>query len=450
MFDDLLEPELLYSRVLKEKHSKNVSEYFENLVKNSGIDIKQNKKTCDSYYESKYRLDSLYHSETNLKVMEILFGILCILIVGIFLLIFVWEPRKEQLSVEIKREKSLHDSLLEKARSETECLNKLFDSSISRKLLEITLPLLKFDRILEEKKFEILEEKFGFSRNENEDESILDIQAGSILGNPFLFFKTKRMTMVEHRYEGELDISYWVEDDEDGGGHTEYETLTASIYKPMPTYSIETHLVYFNEAANQLKFSRCPTRFGTLSEKERYKFLVANDEKLQKMAARSISKGKTFTPLCNTEFEAYFGAFDRDNEVQFRLLFTPLAQKSMLQLFKSKDGYGDDFTFIKNKCMNTIISEHAQDVNIFLDSNSFKDFDYRSIRDKFINSNNECFKSIFFDFAPLFAILYISIIKAMNIFIKVKPDQIFVVLSTKLLQIGIIMMYFYLVTEKQM
>ena len=64
--------------------------------------------------------------------------------------------------------------------------------------------------------------------------------------------------------------------------------------------------------------------------------------------------------MSNTRFEVLFGALDRTNEVQFRELFTPLAQTNMVDLILSKTGYGDDFNFRKRRRMNEIVSEHSQ------------------------------------------------------------------------------------------
>ena len=50
--------------------------------------------------------------------------------------------------------------------------------------------------------------------------------------------------------------------------------------------------------------------------------------------------------------------FDRDNENQFRLLFTPLAQRNIVDLVKDSP-YGDDFYFIKQNKLNTIYSHHS-------------------------------------------------------------------------------------------
>lgn len=45
---------------------------------------------------------------------------------------------------------------------------------------------------------------------------------------------------------------------------------------------------------------------------------------------------KSITLLANDEFEVLFRALNRNNEVQFRLLFTPLAQQNMIDLLLDK------------------------------------------------------------------------------------------------------------------
>lgn len=52
----------------------------------------------------------------------------------------------------------------------------------------------------------------------------------------------------------------------------------------------------------------------------------------------------------DAEFDVLWGATDRDHEVEFRLLFTPLAKKQLLDLMKDKEiAYGDNFNFFKRK-----------------------------------------------------------------------------------------------------
>ena len=112
----------------------------------------------------------------------------------------------------------------------------------------------------------------------------------------------------------------------------------------------------------------------------------------------------TFTPLSNSKFEGLFGAFDRNNEVEFRLLFTPLAQKSMIDLLISKKPYGDDFSFVKHNMINIIKSDHAQHLDFDGNPYHFQNFDYDKAKENFTNYNMKNFQGIFFDFMPLLSI----------------------------------------------
>jgi hypothetical protein len=107
----------------------------------------------------------------------------------------------------------------------------------------------------------------------------------------------------------------------------------------------------------------------------------------------------------NSEFEVLFGAKNRNHEVQFRLLFTPLAQKQLLSLMKEKTiGYGDDFDFVKDKKINTLFPEHLDDYPLNPPKGYFQGYEYADIKNRFIQYQNNYFKSIYFSFAPLLAI----------------------------------------------
>ena len=64
--------------------------------------------------------------------------------------------------------------------------------------------------------------------------------------------------------------------------------------------------------------------------------------------------------MANRAFEVLFHAVDRDHPIQFRLLFTPLAQEQTVKLLRDREiGYGDDFAFRKSRMMNRSASEKA-------------------------------------------------------------------------------------------
>ena len=400
---DLLEPEHLYNYELKYKHHDNIVDYFTKLVKKAGTDKEANKLTCTKYYEECDNLAKLRKEENRLHALMIFFAILCIIIVGIFLLIFVWRPRAKDIKVRIAKQEELVQSLLNEANVQMASLNALFEEAIPAKIMETTTPLIDMDRVFDVKKYELLHEKYGLWDNSDEHSSTLDLQSGTILGNPFVIFKDRVQSEVLQRYEGSIMISYWR-----GTGKERYmvtEALTAYIEKPKPVYSEETYLVYGNEAGSHLKFSRSPSCINSLKdEKEIEKYINKHEKDLEKMAIKATKKGETFTPLGNSEFDLFFGAHDRDNEVEFRLLFTPLGQKSMMQILKSKIGYGDDFRFIKDKGLNVITSQHSQGNKLFVSAEEFKGFDLEKVYERFVSINEEYFKCLFFDFAPLLAI----------------------------------------------
>jgi len=121
--------------------------------------------------------------------------------------------------------------------------------------------------------------------------------------------------------------------------------------------------------------------------------------------SRKARKNIDYTIMSNRTFEALFCAENRDNEIQFRLLYTPLAQQETVKLLQDKTvGYGDDFIFHKNKKNNMIIAAHLQDFDITASPDIFRHFDLERIRDVFRKYNEGFFKAFYFAMAPLLAI----------------------------------------------
>jgi hypothetical protein len=208
-------------------------------------------------------------------------------------------------------------------------------------------------------------------------------------------------------YEGSLYIT-WVETYRDSNGHlqtrTRSETLYATVVKPKPEFNENTYLGYGCQVAPDLTFSRTAQHSETLNEKQIIKKVKAGEKELKKLTQKATKAGGTFQEMTNTKFDVLFGATDRDNEVQFRVMYTPLAQQNTVDLLTKNVGYGDDFLFIKNKRYNIINSEHAQDWDMNTTPANYFSYDIDEARVKFLNFNTNYFKSIFFDFAPLFAI----------------------------------------------
>jgi hypothetical protein len=207
-------------------------------------------------------------------------------------------------------------------------------------------------------------------------------------------------------YSGSITITWTTHStDSKGNMQTHYhsEVLTATVEKPAPEYFYDTRLVFGDDAAPDLNFTRSPKLKGNESEKDIEHLVRKGEKELQKMTEKAVRKGGSFNAMANSEFEILFNSFDRDNEQQFRLLFTPLGQTNMVKLIKN-DPYGDDFYWYKRKCLNYIFSKHSQDINYDITPQMFYDYDIENARKKFLEINQTFFKGLFFDLAPILSI----------------------------------------------
>ena len=294
------------------------------------------------------------------------------------------------------------------AWKQMEPLNRLYTWDITVKLIEATVPRLEFDPYFAADRLEALHVRYGWDDSFNEDKSIIFAQSGVINGNPFAFGHYLDMEWGEKTYEGTKEIS-WTEWEEDSEGKRRpvrrHETLHAYVTKPIPVYSEQKLLVYGNDAAPNLSFSRQPSGLtGTEGEiwgKIRKKWRLSR----LKAYSRNLDDDSNFTLMSNHEFETWFHAKDRDNEVEFRLLFSPVAQTQMLNLMKDTEvGYGDDFTFIKQRKVNVLFAKHLNEATIDTDPSRFHNWDYDAARAYFSAFNERYFKDAYFAIAPLLSI----------------------------------------------
>ena len=294
------------------------------------------------------------------------------------------------------------------AWEQMEPLNRLYTWDTTVKLIEATVPRLEFDPYFAADRLAALRAQYGWDDSFNDGKSVMFAQSGVINGNPFVFGHYLDMEWGEKTYEGTLDIS-WTEWEEDEEGReravTMHETLHAYVTKPIPVYDEQKFLVYGNDAAPNLTFSREPSgltgKDGELFGKIRKNWRLSR----LKAYSRNLDDESNFTLMGNEEFETWFHAKDRDNEVEFRLLFTPVAQTQMLGLMKdTKVGYGDDFTFIKQRKVNVLFSKHLNEGTIDTDPAKFRSWDYDAAAAFFVSFNERYFKDAYFALAPLLSI----------------------------------------------
>ena len=433
---DLLEPRKAYERI-KGEHIENATKYFDKLAEVAETDIEANAITVRKYYETMDQIKDADKIRSKKKsqrgafifltilaiitaiVMGVMIGLKTIPIwaailsivacvaLAVFLIVYIVKkinPIIKKQNEVIARLQKQADALKAEAFEQMRTLNNSYDWNMQVDVLNETVPLFHMDKYFDVEKYTYLNQKFGLGE-EDEHHSTLYVQSGNILGNPYLIEKGRVQYMGTKTYEGHLTITYTVRVPNGKGGYTTStvtQTLTAHVTKPCPYYDLRTSLIYGCEAAPKLQFSRSPTFKSGSNEKETKKFIEHGSKQIEKKAIKEISK--TFTPIGNMEFETMFNALNRNDEMQFRLLFTPLAQRNMCDLIKQKEPYGDDFVFIKDRMLNLIRTKHSQNFDYSGDPDMFIDFDYNKARKKFIDYNDAFLRNFYFDMAPLMCI----------------------------------------------
>ena len=430
MIEDVYEPLARYRDEFREKFATHAREKFEELTERSGVDVEANralvaeikklqgeagsarkKKTCFGCLMSTGFIGAvaalIYAMAANgaekLPLVWAILGIVSGLALGLSMV-----PPFKKVAKLLADLHSYIASKKEVAWKQMEPLNQLYTWDIPVKLIEATVPRLAFDPYFTADRLASLHTQFGWDDSFNDGKSIIFAQSGVINGNPFAFGHYLDMEWGEETYEGTKEIS-WTEWEEgaDGKRHrvTRYETLHASVTKPIPVYSEQKLLIYGNDAAPNLSFSRQPSgltgKDGELWSSIRKKWRLSR----LKASSRNLDDDSNFTLMSNHEFETWFHARDRDNEVEFRLLFTPVAQMQMMNLMKdTKVGYGDDFTFIKQKKVNVLVSQHLNKATIDTDPSRFRNWDYDAAFAFFVQFNEKYFKDAYFAMAPLLSI----------------------------------------------
>lgn len=437
--DALLEPLDGYNKVYKDLNARYTEELFDELAKKAKVDAAANKITVREYKHRLSETEKIKNAIGKSKSLKAFLIVLCVIlgVAGVALLLTsigetipLWSGIfslvaaiglivafiiliVKKINPKIKQNEGIREKLqaeaellLKEAWAQMAALNTLYDWNIPQRLVTKTVPLIQMDDNFDEERFTYLRERYGFWKNGDNTKSTLYSQSGSILGNPFLILKELKQSWRQEVYTGSLTIHWTTRVHTKDGTKTIHhsQVLHASVTKPKPVYNQDTYLVYGNEAAPNLTFSRVPSGASKLSEKQIARKVAAGSKKLDKKSQKAVMEGDKYIRLGNDEFEALFGGTDRDNEVEFRLLFTPLAQKSMLRLIKTPEPYGDDFAMRKLKKLNFVRSKHAQGFDYEVDPVNFIHYDFEAARAKFIDINTTYFKSLYFDLAPLISI----------------------------------------------
>ena len=403
-----LEPIKYYNYFLKDQHLDNINACLDDFVKQSGFSIDENKETVNAY--NKMLTKSLMFEKNIGKkrafstFLLIIGIILCPIIVGIFILIMRAKKIKPQIAG-LEEEKNKIDKevsrLLNHAKAQTQPLLDLISDEVAVQLAEKTAPILDFDERCEQERVEQMVEQFGLVEDEFDNHSTLVVQSGDLHGNPFILTQTYVMDMVPKVYTGTLVI-HWTTTVHTKEGtrvvhHT--QTLTASRTEDVPKYSVQSKLMLASDAAPKLSFQRAPAGLAGKSEKDVERYVKKFEKEDEKKAQKAIKKGESYTKMANSKFEAYLNSSNRNNEVEYRLLFTPLAQKNICFMFSQDKPYGDDITFYKKGQISSLYSSHSANMDYSGGNYNYASYDYEVIKKKFTDYNMSFFQGLYYDFA---------------------------------------------------
>ena len=392
-----------YENKLKVEHRSHTEAFFNALVEQSKVNVEENRATVQQYH---LYLENVKKLKKKLNWLRFFRVLMCITIVLIPVVIWKMTPKIRSLREEIATADQKAQERLELAYKQMQPLNNLFRQQDALELIEKTVPLLKFDPCFTVEQELDMVTNYDF-RYSDPEQTTLETLAGRYNDNPFLFENKLIHTMGTETYHGYLTI-HWTEHyrDSDGKMQTRHrsQTLHATVTEPKPFYSTQVVLNFGAQGGPELSFSRDATHLERKSEREIERYVKKGEKQLKRKTDQALKENDDFVSMSNTDFEVLFDALDRTNEVQFRTLFTPLAQTNMVDLLLSKTGYGDDFNFYKRNRMNKIVSQHSQGRNMVLRPEDYVSYDFDEIQKNFVEKNVEYFRAVYFDFAPLLAI----------------------------------------------
>lgn len=427
MQKDIYDPLKEYVNVYRDKFKEVAEKTFAELAAEAQVDVGKNRETCRRIYSEENSLSKVMTSIRWQKVWRVLLW-LCVvvgfivgftmydvldyvdlLIVGFVIfgalgLLFTdINPKIKEMKSERDKLTAKVDKLKKEAWQQMAPLNNLYDWDVLTRMMTKTVPRLEFDPYFTTQRLADLKATYGWSDSFNAGRSVVYSHSGLINGNPFVICRTRKMEMGTKTYYGEKTI-HWTTEETDSDGKTRTvhhsETLVASVTAPYPEYFEKTRLIYGNTAAPDLIFYR--KQSGLADNEGSLKFKMKRHSLRKK--SRDLSNAD-FAMMTNEEFEVAFDTSNRNNNQQYALLFTPLAQESMMNLLKDdKVGFGDDFDFGKQRMINVIFSNHMQSLNLDMNPQQYKGFDYDKAEADFYAINSRYFRAIYFCFAPLLCV----------------------------------------------
>lgn len=406
---------------------------FQRLLDASGVDAEENARLVKKIHSLEKELGSVNSRKSVFGCLMFLV-IVCVIIAGFVcyssvensdqqatnysigaavvgvLLFFMWIlPAFRSASKRARELKEKLEEAKQAAWEQMQALNERYDWDIITRLIRTVCPIINFDPYFTKGRLEELESHFRWDGSyNNEQRSVLFSQSGDLQGNPFAFAEVLAQDWGTKTYSGSITI-HWEERERDADGKSytvsRSETLTATVDAPIPTYGVEKFVIYGNEAAPDLSFSRWPSSLSNAGDGWFDRMRMKSELKRLKEFSENLDDDSQYTLMSNHDFEVLFHAKNRDHEVQFRLLYTPLAMQQIVTLLKDKKvGYGDDFRYTKDHMINIVVPEHLREFSLSTDPSIYANYDLKAARDFFLKHNIEYFRQVYFSLAPILCV----------------------------------------------
>ncbi len=285
---------------------KAYSEYFNFVIKELKIDKNKNKELANNYYDLDAKIKKLDKSIRSKKIWR---WFLIIFFIFPFVLLTKQVKQQNETLTDLNKEFERYHSLL------NEQLKDFYSYFSSKKIYDNVL-----NKCCEDFYFE---KNINLQNNStwdellvdfpiNKERSVVNLITGQIFNHPFLLFKRKAQEWIDVPYSSSASISY-----RDSNGHMQTEIVTATVLWPYPVYNINNFFAFKSNVAPKLEFEN----------QNRLK----NTHKI-----KSFYKNTNSSHMDNEEFDVLFPC-ERNDEVQFRLLFTVLTQEKFVKLLSEND-----------------------------------------------------------------------------------------------------------------
>jgi len=209
----------------------------------------------------------------------------------------------------------------------------------------------------------------------------VDALNGYINKNPFVFYTYKSQKQYMQAYSETKMYPYiervpYTTTDAQGHMHTSYRNETR--------FEAVTATTYKNNIAYPISDPECVINTFNLQKETDFSFPSSKEIKTKEFKME------------NKEFNKLFD-FNSNNELGFRMIWTALAQESLINLSKN-DKY--KFNYLKKGSYHYLTNDRGFNVAGLYDNSFLQGFDYEKIKELYVNSFLGLFECIYWTLAP--------------------------------------------------